>query len=222
MIIITIDGPSGSGKGTISRRIAQTLGFALLDSGALYRISGLKALNTGVDLADEQGLVEMVQAINIVFESEGEQTRTLVDGEDVSRAIREEQVGMAASKIAPLPGLRSALLQRQRNFAAEPGLVADGRDMGTVVFPAATAKIFLTASAEERARRRVLQLQQAGATNIDEAKILSDIEERDARDRNRASSPLVPAEDALILDSTQLSINEVIETAMQHIKAALP
>jgi cytidylate kinase len=218
MNIVTIDGPSGSGKGTISRKVAQALGYALLDSGALYRISGLKALKLGLNLADEGALVEMLKSTDIRFESAGEQTVTMLDGDDVSKAIREERVGMAASEIAPLPGLRAALLQRQRDFASVSGLVADGRDMGTVVFPKAKSKIFLTASSTERAKRRVLQLQQAGVENIDEAKILEDIEARDARDRNRSSSPLVPAKDALILDSTQLSIEEVFDATMSHIQ----
>lgn len=212
--VITIDGPSGSGKGTISRLVAQATGFALLDSGAIYRLAALACLRTSADLGDETAVVTVATNLDIAFESAGTSTRVLLAGEDVSLAIREETVGMAASRVAALPAVREALLKRQRDFARLPGLVADGRDMGTVVFPDAGLKIFLTASAEERARRRVLQLTEAGASDIDEAQILADIQERDDRDRNRAASPLVPAGDALELDSTALSIDEVFQQIM--------
>ncbi|WP_096084728.1 (d)CMP kinase [Agaribacterium haliotis] len=211
MALICIDGPSGAGKGTIARLLADKLGYALLDSGAIYRIAALAALKHGCDLNDEAALVSLAAALDIEFKIDAQQTQTLLNGEDVSKAIREEQTGMAASTIAALPALRQALLERQRAFNRAPGLIADGRDMGTVVFPEAEYKFFLTASAEERARRRVLQLQQSGANDIDQDKILADIKARDDRDMNRATAPLKPAADAELIDSTELSIVQVLD-----------
>lgn len=217
--VITIDGPSGSGKGTVCRILANKLNYALLDSGALYRISALAAIRAGLALNDELRIAQMVAKLDIEFVASGDLTRVLLDGEDVSAAIREESTGMSASKIAPLPALRAALLTRQREFAKGPGLVADGRDMGTVVFPAARYKVFLTASAQERARRRMLQLRQSGNEDVDVQKILEDIQARDERDMNRATAPLKPAEDALQIDSSNLSIDEVVAVLVRHVQA---
>lgn len=208
--IITIDGPSGSGKGTVSRLLAEKLGYHLLDSGAIYRIAALAALRNGVALDDEETLAEQSQRLDILFHVDGDSTKVLLDRCDVSVDIRLEETGIAASKIAALPLLREALLTRQRDFAIAPGLIADGRDMGTVVFPDAACKFYLTASVEERARRRVRQLQSLGQGKIDEQKILNDIRTRDERDRNRATAPLKPADDAIVIDSSDLSIGEVV------------
>lgn len=208
--VITVDGPSGAGKGTVCRILAQKNGYNLLDSGAIYRIAALAALNKGLDLDSAPALSELAASLDIKFDASGSSTTVWLDGVDVSRDIREEKTGMAASKVAALPEVRRALLDRQRAFADGEGLVADGRDMGTVVFPSAQVKIFLTASAEERARRRVVQLAQTGQENIDEEKILADIRERDDRDMNRAIAPLVPAEGAHVIDSTELSIEQVV------------
>lgn len=208
--IITVDGPSGSGKGTICRILANTLGYSLLDSGALYRIVALAAIDSELPLDDEPGLTKLTESLKIEFRSAGDSTQTLLSDKDVSRAIREERVGMVASKVARFNDVRAALLERQRNFAVGNGLVADGRDMGTVVFPAAKNKFFLTASAEERARRRVLQLEQGGDNSVDYGHILNDIRARDERDTQRAVAPLKPADDAILIDSTNLSIDEVV------------
>lgn len=209
-VVITIDGPSGAGKGTICRLVAKALNYSLLDSGALYRLTALASLNANIDAQNESDVAQVASGLDIEFVAEPDSTRVLLKGEDVSTAIREEAVGMLASKMAAYPAVRQALLDRQRAFfSSENGLVADGRDMGTVVFPNSPLKIFLTASAQERANRRVKQLQGSGSTNIDEAKILADIVKRDEQDTNRASAPLVPASDALVLDSTELSIDQV-------------
>lgn len=223
--IITIDGPSGAGKGTVCRRIASNLGFSLLDSGAMYRLTALDCIHKHVDLSDERAVMHVAQNLDICFEAQAQTTVIRLDGHDVSQAIREEQVGMAASVIAAYPDVRTQLLQQQRDFAqpknssndAFKGLVADGRDMGTVVFPSAQVKIFLTASAQERARRRVLQLESSGAQSVDHAVILKDIQDRDERDSSRATAPLKPAADAYVLDSTVLSIDDVCKTIMNRI-----
>lgn len=216
--VVTIDGPSGAGKGTVARLLAQALGYSLLDSGALYRLVALAASERGVDTSDAAALAKLATELDIRFDGDGEQTRVLLDGADVSKEIRAEAIGMLASKIAPYPELRQSLLQRQRDFANAAGLVADGRDMGTVVFPGAGKKIFLTASAEERTRRRVEQLRLAGEENPDAKKILADILERDERDRTRTSAPLVPAEDALQLDTSALSIQEVLKIVLRFVR----
>lgn len=214
--MITIDGPSGSGKGTIAQRLAEQLGWHLLDSGAIYRVLALAALHHGVALDDEEGLVPLAAHLDVQFVTNSQkQIRTILEGEDVSSSIRSEEVGGAASKVAAYPRVREALLRRQRAFRQLPGLVADGRDMGTVVFPEAPVKIFLTASAEERANRRFLQLQSAGASaNL--AQILADVQARDDRDMNRATAPLRPAEDAKVIDSSALSIDEVLSVILAY------
>ncbi len=216
--VITIDGPSGSGKGTIARLVAQEFGFSLLDSGAIYRLTALACFNAQLNAENEPAVAELAQQLDIRFASSGEKTQALLNGIDVSQQIREEHIGMLASKIAAYPKVRAALLNRQRQFRCSPGLVADGRDMGTVVFPDAQLKIFLTASAEERAMRRVKQLQLAGVENIDQQKILADIQARDERDSNRSTAPLKPANDAIEVDCTSLSINQVRDKVVNAFK----
>lgn len=212
--VIAIDGPSGSGKGTISRAVARALGWHFLDSGALYRAVGVAALRSGTDLADSDALVGLIRAAGIRFEDRLDQEPLiLLGGEDISAAIRSEEAGMAASRVAAQPAVRATLLVRQRDFRQPPGLVADGRDMGTVVFPDADLKVFLTASAEERARRRHKQLSEKGIDAMLSV-LLREIEERDLRDRTRSVAPLVPADDARIIDSTSLSIDAVVATVL--------
>ncbi|KKA46038.1 MULTISPECIES: (d)CMP kinase [unclassified Salinivibrio] len=218
--VITVDGPSGAGKGTLCMRLAETLGWHLLDSGAIYRVLALAAIHHDVDTSSEDALVPLAANLDVQFIAEGDLVKVILEGEDVSGTLRTEQVGNQASKVAALPRVREALLRRQRAFVGEPGLIADGRDMGTVVFPQAEAKIFLDASAEERARRRQHQLQGKGV-NVTFDRLLSEIQERDDRDRNRAVAPLRPASDALVLDSTSLSIDEVIAQALAFIESKL-
>lgn len=218
--VVTVDGPSGAGKGTLCMLLAKKLGFHLLDSGAIYRVLALAAIHHGVDLESEEALVPLATHLDVQFIAEGDLVKVILEGEDVSGELRKEETGMAASKVAALPRVREALLRRQRAFAEGEGLVADGRDMGTVVFPRAEVKIFLDASAEERANRRLKQLQGKGLdVRFDD--LLSEIQERDDRDRNRPVAPLRPAEDALLLDSTSMSIDEVVEKALQYIESKL-
>lgn len=211
--VIAVDGPGGAGKGELCIRLSRKYGFSLLDSGAIYRVLAYAAIKNSIALDDEMALSDLAVKLNLEFKEINNAVAIVLDGVDVSPFIRNEEMGAAASKVAVLPKVREALLQRQRDFRQAPGLVADGRDMGTVVFPDAQVKIFLDASAEERAKRRFLQLESRGV-KADFDKILSEIKERDFRDRNRATSPLVPADDALILDSTTLSIEEVVEKAI--------
>lgn len=218
--VITVDGPSGAGKGTLCMLLAEKLGFHLLDSGAIYRVLALAAIHHGVDTESEDALVPLATHLDVQFIAEGELVKVILEGEDVSGELRKEETGMAASKVAALPRVREALLRRQRAFSAEPGLVADGRDMGTVVFPNAEAKIFLDASAEERANRRLKQLQGKGL-DVKFDDLLSEIQERDDRDRNRPVAPLRPAEDALVLDSTSMNIEQVVEKALHYIESKL-
>lgn len=203
--VIAIDGPTASGKGTVAQRVAAALGFHYLDSGALYRLVALQALRRGVAAGDAAALAALASRLAPCFAGEA----VLLDGEDVAAAIRAEAVGLLASRIAVHPELRAALLDLQRRFRRPPGLVADGRDMGTVVFPEAGLKVFLTASVPARAERRHKQLSAKGfSANI--ADLLRDLGERDARDSSRAAAPLRPAEDAQLLDSSALSIEEVV------------
>lgn len=217
--VIAIDGPGGSGKGTVAGLLAKRLGWNLLDSGALYRLLAFAARNHGVDLTNEESLKVLAAHLDVQFLSNaGGVQRIILEGEDVSDVIRTETVGAGASQVAALPAVRDALLQRQRAFQEAPGLVADGRDMGTVVFPDAPLKIFLTATAEERARRRYLQLKGKGM-EVEMASLLTEIIERDERDTQRSVAPLKPAPDALILDSTHLSIDEVLERILEAFAA---
>lgn len=215
--IITVDGPSGAGKGTLCYALAEKLGYALLDSGAIYRVTALAAIKSAVDLSDESALAELARNLDIQFIPRDGEVNILLNGENVSHLIRTQETADAASKIAIFPQVRAALLQLQRDFAKSNNLIADGRDMGTVVFPDAQVKLFLDASAEERAKRRYKQLQSKGISG-NFAQILAEIKERDFRDRNREIAPLKPAEDALLLDSTTLSIDEVIAQAMAYIQ----
>lgn len=216
--IITVDGPSGAGKGTLCYALAEKLGYALLDSGAIYRVTGLAALQSAVDLTDELALAELARNLDIQFIPQDGEVNIILNGENVSHLIRTQEVADAASKVAVFPQVRAALLQVQQDFAKNDGLIADGRDMGTVVFPHAQVKLFLDASAEERAKRRYKQLQNKGISG-NFARILAEIKERDFRDRNREVAPLKPAEDALLLDSTTLSIDEVIAQALVYIQS---
>ena len=215
--VITIDGPSGSGKGTVAALVAQKLGWRILDSGALYRLVGHAVGKAAVSLDDLEAISNIARNLDVEFDA----GRVLLAGEDVSLAIRSETAGNMASKVAAIPLVRAALLEWQRAYAVSPGLVADGRDMGTVVFPAAPVKIFLTASAEERAMRRYKQLLEKGI-DANLMSLTAEIEERDARDRNRSVAPLVPAVGAIEIDSTALGIDQVVERVMAEAKHAWP
>lgn len=218
--VITIDGPSGVGKGTLSKSIAEILKWRLLDSGAIYRVLALAALHHQVGIDSEEALVPLAAHLDVHFISTLGEVAVILEGEDVSGEIRTQEVSNTASQIAAFPRIREALLRRQRAFREYPGLVADGRDMGTVVFPDASVKIFLDASAETRARRRTLQLQEKGfSVNFD--RLLAEIKERDERDSSRTVAPLKPAKDALIIDSTNASPREVLARAMDHVKSIL-
>ena len=207
--VIAIDGPTASGKGTVAQLVATTLGFHYLDSGALYRLTALSALYRGTALDDEQALAKSVESLNCGFK-DGD---IFLDRENVTMSIRAEEVGNTASKIAALPAVRSALVDLQLRFREVPGLIADGRDMGTVIFPDAELKVFLTASAEARAERRYKQLIDKGfSANMQD--LLKDLNERDARDANRAVAPLKPAEGAYLLDTSNLTVNQAVEKVL--------
>ena len=218
--VICIDGPSGSGKGTLCQMLALELGWHLLDSGALYRLVGMAADKRKLDFDDEAAVAALAADLDVAFlpGQQGEPSRVMLDGVDVSGELRTEITGMLASRVAVLPAVREALLQRQRDFAQLPGLVADGRDMGTVVFPDAPLKVFLTASAEERARRRFMQLKEKG-DSVNLAALLEEIRARDKRDSERQHAPLKAADDALLIDSSDLGIQDVFERVMAQAKA---
>ena len=218
--VVTIDGPGGSGKGTVCRLLARQLKWHQLDSGALYRLTALAAVNHRVALDDEASLEVLAAHLDVQFVAgDGDRIgpHIILEGESVEQAIRQEQIGLAASKIARLSTVRRALLSRQQAFAEPPGLVADGRDMGTVVFPNALVKIFLTASPEARARRRFIQLQEQGI-DVSLDRLLGDIVYRDQQDRNRPVAPMVPADDAVVLDSTKLTIQEVLARVQEEMR----
>lgn len=207
--VITIDGPTASGKGTVAHRVAKTLGWRVLDSGALYRLTALAVLEQGLDSANVQAVAEIAHGLRVEFHPTG----VLLDGLEVSERIRQEQVGNLASRLAPNPLLRAALLERQRAFRQSPGLVADGRDMGTIVFQDANLKIFLVADVQARAQRRCKQLIDKGiSANLDD--LLADMRERDARDVERAVAPLVPAQDAHVVDSSNLTIEQTVQSIL--------
>jgi CMP/dCMP kinase len=217
--VLTIDGPSGSGKGTISRAVARRLGWHYLDSGALYRAVGVAAGWNDLDLSDASALVRCTFDTEVGFRETGEgEPRVLVNGSDATDELRTETAGAAASAIAAIPEVRSALVARQRAFRRPPGLVADGRDMGTVIFPDAATKVFLTASAEERAGRRYKQLKDKGVS-VTLAGLLREILARDARDASRAVAPLRPASDAVTIDTTGLPIDEVVERVLALVRS---
>jgi cytidylate kinase len=213
--VITIDGPSASGKGTVAERAARALGFHFLDSGALYRLTALAAMRHGVALDDEARVAELAAKLPASFRDGA----VWLGDDEVSDAIRQEAVGEGASRVAALSAVRAALLGRQRAYRQPPGLVADGRDMGTVVFPAAVAKVFLTASAEARAERRYKQLIEKGMSASLPA-LVSDMRARDARDAGRSVAPLKPAADALLLDTTDMGIEAAVEAVLRHYRAA--
>ncbi len=215
--VITIDGPSGSGKGTIAKLLAERLGWAILDSGALYRLVGYSAGKAGIGFDLVDNLCEIARNMDVLFDGDS----VYLNGEEVSKQIRTETAGNSASKVAAVPEVREALLEWQRSFAKEPGLVADGRDMGSVVFPDAPVKVFLTASAEERAERRYKQLKEKGIS-VSLRDLVRDIHERDERDRNRDVAPLVAPVAALEVESTSLSIDEVLEKVLEKVRSTFP
>jgi cytidylate kinase len=220
--VLTIDGPSGSGKGTVARQVADQLGWHLLDSGALYRLVAFAAQKGGIPLDDEAANARIAEHLDVRFgaDPEGEE-QIWLEGAEVSADIRTERAGDGASQVAALPRVRAALVARQRAFARAPGLVADGRDMGTVIFPEAGLKIFLTASADERAKRRYKQLKDKGlGANL--AALSQEIAERDRRDANRTIAPLRPADDALVIDSTSMSIDAVVARVLELAAARFP
>ncbi len=216
--VITIDGPSGAGKGTLSLLLAKQYGFHLLDSGAIYRLGALAAKLLDVNIEDESAVANICQYLDVEFDPTESGVAVILNGQDVSQSLRTEEIGMMASTIAAYPCVREALVERQRSFARNPGLIADGRDMGTTIFPNADAKIFLTAGAEDRATRRYNQLIETGC-EADYSQILADIEQRDLNDAGRAISPLAPADDALLIDSTTMGIDEVCQTVVSHLQS---
>ena len=212
--VICVDGPSGAGKGTLSQHLANAFSWHLLDSGALYRVVGYACRQANVSLDDETAVAQMARALNVDFQPGEKGVTVWLSDQDVTAAIRSEQGGLDASRVAALPRVRAALLLRQQELARTPGWIADGRDMGTVVFPDAPLKIFLTASAQARAERRLHQLQGMGES-VSLPRLLAGIQERDARDEARAVSPLVPAGDAIVIDSTTLSADEVLQAVRE-------
>lgn len=221
--VITLDGPSGTGKGTLCHLLAKHLGWNMLDSGAIYRVLAYAVRKNGINLSDMKQLTQLALNLDLRFESSVDnETQVILDNENVSQKIRSEQCGQDASQIAAIPEVRQALLERQRNFAQAPGLVTDGRDMGTVVFPNAVLKIFLYASSEERANRRYLQLKESGI-NVSLAQVVEELVKRDTRDTARTHAPLKPAEDAVQIDTTGLTIVQVYQNVLllldDHLKS---
>ena len=214
--VLAIDGPGGAGKGTISRLVARRLGWHLLDSGALYRLVALDAIQRGVALDAESAVADLAARLDARFQSVGDQARVLLNGKDVTEVIRSEAAGDGASRVAALPAVRRALVQRQRDFRRPPGLVADGRDMGAVIFPDADLKVFLTASVEERARRRHKQLKDKGIDGSLSA-LSRDMVERDRRDSERSIAPLKPSDEARILDTTGMDIPDVVAVVLRWV-----
>ncbi len=214
--VITVDGPSGAGKGTLCLKLSSTLRWHLLDSGAIYRVLALAALHHDIPLDDVNALVPLASGLDVSFESVNGTTKIVLEGEDVTFDIRNENVGAVASTIAAIPPVREALLRRQRSFAMSPGLVADGRDMGTVVFDNADLKFYLTASAEVRAERRFIELKEKGH-DVKISRLLTDIKARDDRDINRSNAPLKAADDAIIIDSSTLDAVQVFDIAMKEV-----
>ncbi len=220
--MLALDGPGGSGKGTVARAVAGRLGWHLLDSGALYRLVGQAALGRGISLDDEPALAAIAADLDVRFDPlAGTEGRVVLEGRDVSEAIRTEEAGQAASRVAAWPAVRMALVGRQQDFRRLPGLVADGRDMGSVIFPDAALKVFLTASVEERARRRHKQLKEKGI-NVSLPALSRDMAERDRRDAERTVAPLRACPDARTLDSTGLSVDEVVSRVLAWVAAAFP
>ena len=222
MPVITVDGPSGSGKGTVCRLLADKLGWDVLDSGAIYRVLSLAALHHQIALDNEEALVPLAANLDVQFlvDSQTNAGKVILEGEDVTSTIRNEEVGAAASKVAALPRVREALLRRQRAFKTERGLIADGRDMGTVVFQDAPLKIYLTASAQDRARRRYVELNERGL-DVTLSGLLQDIQARDERDMNRTVAPLVPADDAIEIDTSELNAQQVFDKVITLVDIAI-
>ena len=219
--VVCIDGPGGAGKGTVAKAVATQLGYHLLDSGAIYRVMSLAVQKQALDTENMDALVECAQTLDVKFITpDSGLVETWLQGENVTAELRLESTAEMASLVAAKSPVRDALMQRQRDFAQAPGLVADGRDMGTIVFPEAPVKVFLTASAEERAKRRQKQLQEQGKS-VSIARLIEAIEERDARDMNRSVAPLQPAEDAITIDTTELSITEVVTQVLERVNLSI-